>query len=94
MASAGEVAMGGESSSTVFSSDEEDQNSKLDEDEGGPDRDSSSISSEDSFESDFESESFTDVTPLHSISNSPLPNQVRMFFEFIWQFITISHNRY
>lgn len=60
----------GESSSDPLSQDDDDRSADEDSDE------SSSISSDDSIESDLESESFTDVTPLHSISNSPLPTQV------------------
>lgn len=48
------------------------------EDDPRSESDSSSISSEDSMDSDIESESFTDVTPLHSISNSPLPTQQKL----------------
>ncbi|XP_003741257.1 cilia- and flagella-associated protein 97 [Galendromus occidentalis] len=59
----------GDSSSDPLSQDDDDRSADEDSDE------SSSISSDDSIESDLESESFTDVTPLHSISNSPLPSQ-------------------
>lgn len=58
--------------------DDDDGDGDVNEDNDEDDNDdSSSLSSEDLFESDLESESFTDVTPLHSISNSPLPSQVR-----------------
>ncbi|XP_022645643.1 rRNA biogenesis protein rrp36-like isoform X2 [Varroa destructor] len=56
--------------------DDDDGDGDVNEDNDEDDNDdSSSLSSEDLFESDLESESFTDVTPLHSISNSPLPSQ-------------------